>query len=163
MNDTRDTTITNTNIQNDSGQRMSTDIEKRDYNDLRTCASCTFFSQIPNSIVSLLLLHSLTLLSCSLASSVPALEARFQCFQAAQDQKAEGTNCCERLSSRTGRGADRRRLCAVGAPVGALALIAWKKKIVLTIMKDLFVNPATLLFTGSLSTQRLPADCTEVI
>lgn len=57
-----------------------------------------------------------------------------------------------RVSSWTQRAADRRQHRAVRAPLGARALIVWEKKIVLAIMKDLFVNPVTLLQTGSLLT-----------
>ena len=49
-----------------------------------------------------------------------------------------------RFWSWTEPGADRRRLRAVEAPLGALALIVWETEIVLAVMKDLFVNPATL-------------------
>lgn len=64
-------------------------------------------------------------------------------------------------ASRPGRGsdADRRQRRAVGTPLGALALIVWEKKIVLAIMRVLFVNPVTLLQTGSLSTYCELADC----
>ena len=65
----------------------------------------------------------------------------------------------ECLSSWTERGADRRQLRAVVAPLGALALIVWEKEIVLAIMKDLFVNLVTLLEIGNLSTHCVPADC----
>lgn len=64
-------------------------------------------------------------------------------------------------ASRPGRGsdADRRQRRAVGTPLGALALIVWEKKIVLAIMRVLFVNPVTLLQSGSLSTYCELADC----
>lgn len=73
-----------------------------------------------------------------------------------RQQKAAATGS---VSSWTERAADRRQRRAVGTPLGALALIVWEKKIVLAIMKDLFVNPVTLLQTGSLSTHCVPADC----
>lgn len=73
-----------------------------------------------------------------------------------RQQKAAATGC---VSSWTERAADRRQRRAVGTPPGALALIVWEKKIVLAIMKDLFVNPVTLLQTGSLSTHCVPAEC----
>lgn len=52
----------------------------------------------------------------------------------------------------TERAADRRQRWTASVPPGALALIVWEKKIVLAIMKDLFVNPVTLAHTGNLST-----------
>lgn len=88
---------------------------------------------------------------------LPALETLFAwCFEAAQQQEAVGRNRCEWTFLILDGGGSRQKAALLCWEL--LALIVWEKKIVLAIMKNLFVNPVTLLQIGSFSTHCVPAD-----